>query len=99
MLEVRLHSSKLLDDLLKMLHCLPSLQKLFRYQAYDGEEMHFQEGGFRKLKVAGLRNLAGLKVVKIDKSALPCLNMQIFGNCPLQEVPSDIQHLTNLKTL
>ena len=54
--------------------------------------MHFEEGSFKKLKDLRLLKLEGLKVMKIDRGALPLLEKLELG-------PSDIQHLKNLKHL
>jgi disease resistance protein RPM1 len=46
------------------------------------------------------KKLDRLKMVKIDKGALPLLEQLEIGPCPkLKEVPFGIQHLENLKTL
>ncbi|GMN63455.1 hypothetical protein TIFTF001_032533 [Ficus carica] len=97
--DLNLRFSKLHDDPLRFLHGLPNLQRLFLFQAYDGEELHFKEGGFWKLKVLSLKKLAELKVLKIDRGALPCLEKLEIGASQLKEVPSGIRHLHNLKTL
>ncbi|GMN63456.1 hypothetical protein TIFTF001_032532 [Ficus carica] len=97
--ELSLTASKLHDEPLRLLHGLPNLQRLFLNGAYDGEELHFKEGGFQKLKVLSLKKLAELKVLKIDRGALPCLEKLEIGASQLKEVPSGIQHLHNLKTL
>ncbi|XP_059440116.1 disease resistance protein RPM1-like [Corylus avellana] len=95
-----LYFSGLEEDPLKHLLPLPNLTNLFLNQGYDGEELHFEEGGFRKLKKLTLKKLDRLKMMKIDKGALPLLEQLEIGQCPkLKEVPSGIQHLENLKTL
>ena len=92
--------SKLTIEPLNCLKSLPNLVCLTLYQAYDGEELHFEEGGFPKLKELRLRKLEGLKVVKIDNGALKLLDKHVIGPSQLlKEVPSDIQHLKNLKHL
>ena len=47
LMELRLIFSKLYDDPLRFLHGLPNLQRLFFLRAYEGEELHFEEGGFQ----------------------------------------------------
>ncbi|PON78352.1 NB-ARC domain, LRR domain containing protein [Parasponia andersonii] len=95
-----LRFSRLTDEPLKCLKGLPNLAFILLYQAYDGAELHFEEGGFKKLKELKLGKLEGLKVVKIDRGALPFLEEFDFDACPLmQEMPSDIEHLKNLKSL
>ncbi|PON78379.1 NB-ARC domain, LRR domain containing protein [Parasponia andersonii] len=92
--------SRLTNDPLKILKELPNLAFLGMYQTYDGEELHFEEDGFRKLKHLILRKLEGLRVVKIDRRALPRLEKLRFGPFPqMKKMPSDILHLTNLISL
>ncbi|PON65811.1 NB-ARC domain, LRR domain containing protein [Trema orientale] len=92
--------SRLTSEPLNCLKSLPKLECLNLYQAYDGEELHFEEGSFQKLKELRLRKLEGLKVVKIDDGALNLLDKLVIGPSQLmREVPSDIQHLKNLKHL
>ena len=92
--------SKLGDDPLKCLHGLPNLVFLSLYHAFHGEQLHFEEGSFQKLKVLVLRELHGLMTLKIDGGALPLLEeLQVGPSQHLDEVPSDIQHLQNLRVL
>ena len=92
--------SKLSNDPLGCLKDLVNLTYIYLYQAYDGEELHFVEGGFRRLKELRLRNMDGLKAVKIDGEAMPLLEDLEFGTFPLmKEMPTDVQRLTNLKSL
>ncbi|XP_060673312.1 disease resistance protein RPM1-like [Ziziphus jujuba] len=95
-----LNFSRLTDDPLKVLKHLRYLEFLDMYQAYEGEELHFQEGSFQKLKQLTLEKLDGLKALKIDERALPVLEDLFIGLNPLmKEVPSDIKHLGKLKFL
>ncbi|KAG6696246.1 hypothetical protein I3842_09G138500 [Carya illinoinensis] len=95
-----LNFSGLEEDPLKCIQALPRLVNLFLNQGYAGEQLHFEEVGFRKLKKLTLRKLDRLKMVKIDRGALPLLEQLEIGPCPqLKEVPPGIQHLENLKTL
>ncbi|KAM3694181.1 hypothetical protein ACJW31_07G040800 [Castanea mollissima] len=95
-----LYFSRLMEDPLKCIQTLPNLINLILNQGYDGEQLHFKEGGFQKLKKLTLRNLVKLKMVKIDRRALPHLEQLEIGPClQLKEVPSGIQHLKNLTTL
>ncbi|GMN32156.1 hypothetical protein TIFTF001_044656, partial [Ficus carica] len=48
---VSLRNTRLTDDPLKYLGGLPNLRSLMLYQAYEGEQLHFEEGGFQKLKL------------------------------------------------
>lgn len=90
--------SRLNEDPLKHLSGLPNLSSLWLCQAYDGEQLKFEEGGFQKLKLLELTDLYWLKVESIDKRALPLLQSLRIGLSPqLKEVPSSVEHLKNLK--
>ncbi|PQM42686.1 disease resistance protein RPM1-like [Prunus yedoensis var. nudiflora] len=86
-------------DPLKVLQGLPNLMQLGIYEAFSCEELHF-EGGFSKLKELNLRHLKGLKLMTIHNGALPLLETLEIGPSPqLQQVPSGIHHIGNLKSL
>ncbi|KAE7996418.1 hypothetical protein FH972_001145 [Carpinus fangiana] len=69
-------------------------------QRYDGERLHFEEGGFQKLKKLTLKKLNRLKMIEIDTGSLPVLEQLEIGPCPqMKEVPSGIQHLKSLKVI
>jgi disease resistance protein RPM1 len=92
--------SSLEEDPLPCVQALPNLITLSLNHAYDGEQLHFEEGGFRKLKRLTLRELKKLKMVEIDRGSLPGLEQLEIGPCPqMKEVPSGIQHLESLKIL
>jgi disease resistance protein RPM1 len=77
---------------------LPNLINFTLRQGYDGEWLHFEEGGFQKPKKLTLKKLDRLKMVEIDKGSLPILEQLEIGPCPqIKEVPSGIQHLKSLK--
>ncbi|KAL5547635.1 hypothetical protein UlMin_002866 [Ulmus minor] len=97
---LHLFFSRLTDEPLKHLKNLPNLVVLTLFGAYDGEELHCEEGGFRKLKKLSLRDLNGFNVVKMDVGTLPQLESLDLGPCPqLKELPYGIECLSNLKTL
>ncbi|GFY91965.1 hypothetical protein Acr_08g0003610 [Actinidia rufa] len=101
LVRVRFYWSRLTEDPLPFLQDLPNLLVFGLYGAYEGELLHFREGGFQKLKELELRYLSALNSVIIDNGALPLLQELDIGGTPqLKEVPSGIQHLrkfTNLK--
>ena len=101
LLRIKIFWSKLSDDPLKAFQNLPNLLELtISRQAYIGEQLHFQKGGFPKLKILRLRHLNGLYSLMIDEGASPLLEVLTIGPSPqLKEVPSGIQHLRNLKDL
>ncbi|XP_016650448.1 PREDICTED: disease resistance protein RPM1-like [Prunus mume] len=84
---------------LKVLQGLPNLVQLLIYDAFSCEELHFEEG-FPKLKELSLIKLNSLKFMRIHNGALPLLESLIIGPSPqLQQVPSGIRNLKNLKYL
>ncbi|CAK7323871.1 unnamed protein product [Dovyalis caffra] len=89
-----------MDDPIKVLQALPNLKYLVLIFGYNGEKVHFEEGGFQKLKELSLTGLNELKTMTIDKGAMPLLESLAIGPCPLlKEVPSRIQHLKHQKEL
>uniref|UniRef100_A0A2N9FHG7 Uncharacterized protein n=1 Tax=Fagus sylvatica TaxID=28930 RepID=A0A2N9FHG7_FAGSY len=101
LVRIRIFWSKLSDDPLKAFQNLPNLLDLsISNEAYIGEQLHFQKGGFPKLKCLSLKDLNGLYSLTIDEGASPLLESLVIGPSPqLKEVPSGIQHLRNLKDL
>ncbi|KAM6579901.1 hypothetical protein CsatA_003675 [Cannabis sativa] len=94
-----LYNSKLAVNPLKYLKDLPNLICCRLYDnSYEGEELHFEEGGFPKLNELCLRNLPELKLVKIDRGTLPLLTALIIHSCPqMDRLPYGIQYLPKLK--
>lgn len=79
---------------------LPKLESFWLYQAYEGAQLHFRRGGFEKLKLLVLREMAQLEVVEIEQAALPALEeLRIGPSRCLREALSGIQCLRNLKVL
>ncbi|KAM2030748.1 hypothetical protein ACFX1X_042294 [Malus domestica] len=66
---------------------------------YDGVQLHFEEGGFQKLRELKLGEMGGLNSLIIDNGVMPLLQEFHIGSCPLKEVPSGIHHLRNLRYL
>ncbi|GMN63232.1 hypothetical protein TIFTF001_032301 [Ficus carica] len=97
---ISIKCSKLGDDPLKVLGILPELVELrIRNEAFVGEQLRFEEGGFPKLKVLDLYDLKGMNSMRIEEGALPVLEKLHLKTPKLQEVPSGIQHLRNLEML
>ena len=88
-------------DPLDSLQNLPNLMRLIlRDNAFAGESLHFQEGGFPMLKELDLTRLKGLSSVSIDRDALLCLKHFRFYKLPKMKVlPQDLQNLENLQFL
>jgi disease resistance protein RPM1 len=92
--------SSLEEDPLPCFQALPNLINFSLNHVYVGEQLHFEEGGFQKLKKLTLRELKTLKMVEIDKGSLPSLEQLEIGPCPqMKELPAGIQHLKSLKIL
>ncbi|XP_062088453.1 disease resistance protein RPM1-like [Humulus lupulus] len=100
LVRLTLRFSKLTDDPLEDIQYLIALIKLELYEAYDGEQLRFKNGGFQNLKVLSIRGLPRLNSISIDEWALPCLEEFTIGESPrLKEIPLGIQHLRTLKNL
>lgn len=98
LVKVVLKWSKLSDDPIVSLQCLPRLVHLDLVQAYNAKELRFQHKGFQKLKFLGLNKLEKLEEIMVEKGAMPCLEKLIVQSChSLQKVPVGIQHLVELK--
>ncbi|KAM1069964.1 hypothetical protein ACFX13_001865 [Malus domestica] len=93
--------SRLRDSPLKALQNLPNLLELvLKINAYDGVQLHFEEGGFQKLRHLELRDMEGLNSLIIDNGVMPLLQEFHIGPSPqLKEVPSGIHHLRKLRYL
>ncbi|CAL5391848.1 unnamed protein product [Camellia sinensis] len=100
LLAIRLHWTGLTANAIKSLQVLPNLLKLDIYQGYDGQRLHFEVGGFQKLKVLYLQGLKRLNSMVIEDGALPLLEEIWIGPSPqLKEVPSGFHHLKRLAAL
>ncbi|XP_028061848.1 disease resistance protein RPM1-like [Camellia sinensis] len=93
--------SKLRDvDPLESLQDLPSLVELDLLQTYEGEELCFKAGGFQTLVRLYLTGFKGMRWVKVEAGSMPHLEELFIRQCELvEELPSGIEHLTNLKSL
>ena len=101
LVQLRVGGSRRTNDALKSLKNMPRLLFLIlRDNAYEGETLHFQCGGFQKLKQLNLGSLDQLKCILIDRGALCSVEEIVLeGLSQLKTVPSGIQHLEKLKNL
>ncbi|PNX92329.1 NBS-containing resistance-like protein, partial [Trifolium pratense] len=101
LVQIMLALSKLKDDPMQSLKNLPNLLKLSLWQnAYDGEILHFENGGFQKLKELILSHLNGVNSILIEKGALLSLEKLKMEKIPqLKEVPSGIKPMDKLKVI
>ncbi|KAM1820289.1 hypothetical protein FF2_001765 [Malus domestica] len=100
--KITIYWSRLRDSPLKALQNLPNLLMLtLGRNAYDGVQLHFEEGGFQKLRELNLTaKMVGLNSLIIDNGVMPFLQeFHIRPSPQLKEVPSGIHHLRNLTTL
>ncbi|PNY00065.1 NBS-containing resistance-like protein [Trifolium pratense] len=101
LVKLRLGLSNFEHDPLEALKNLPNLLGLNLWDdAFSGESLHFQVGGFPKLKELDLTRLNRLSSISIDEEALLGLEHFRFKNNPqLKVLPRDLQNLKNLQFL
>ncbi|KAK2993689.1 hypothetical protein RJ640_027041 [Escallonia rubra] len=100
LVKICLRHSQLGDGPLQSLEALPNLEIILLFRAYEGESLTFKAGGFQRLKVLGLLQLKRLRSVTVEDGAMPHLEKLRFEGCKLvDELPSGLQHLTNLQFL
>ncbi|KAK2439922.1 disease resistance protein RPM1 [Trifolium repens] len=101
LVNIRLGFSMLKDDPLQSLKNLPNLLRLSLWNnAYDGEILHFHNGGFKKLKQLILSHLNRVNFILIENGALLSLEHFKMERIPqLKEVPSSIKLLDKLKVI
>ncbi|CDP22026.1 unnamed protein product, partial [Coffea canephora] len=88
------------EDPLEPLHHLPNLVTIQFCGSYQGEGLCFKTGGFLKLKDLYLKKLEKLKWLKVEEGALASLHELCLDRLPLlEELPLDIQHLSQLRKL
>ncbi|CAJ2638719.1 unnamed protein product [Trifolium pratense] len=101
LVKLRLGLSNFEHDPLDSLKKLPYLLRLNLWDdAFAGDSLHFQVGGFPMLKEIDLTRLNKLSSISIDKGALPGLEHFRFKNNPqLKVLPQDLQNLKDLQFL
>ncbi|BAT88555.1 hypothetical protein VIGAN_05208600 [Vigna angularis var. angularis] len=100
LVKLSLASSRLTKNPLIPLGQMPNLLTLFfGSSSYEGETLHFKNGGFLKLKELQFDSLLYLRFISIDSGALQALEkLKILNIFPLKAVPG-IQHLKKLQFL
>jgi len=96
-----LANSYLTDDPIKHLENMPNLLSLaIMNNAYEGESLHFHDGGCQNLKELYIGDMPNMSSIVIDKGALHSLKkLELFTLPNLKTVPSGIQHLEKLEVL
>ncbi|KAJ0100766.1 hypothetical protein Patl1_03820 [Pistacia atlantica] len=99
-IRISLNLLGLSDYPIRVLQALPNLLELRLSNTCHDKQLHFKEDWFPKLKILKLFSLEGVERMMIDKGAMPNLEELLIGQCPrLKEIPTEIEHLRNLKTL
>ncbi|CAL5418993.1 unnamed protein product [Camellia sinensis] len=95
-----LQHSNLNDDPLKSLHGLPNFVVLELREAFVGEELCCNIGGYPRLKKLSLQQLSQLKRLRVEQGAMPGVRGLDIAACEkLEMVPLGIEHLRNLQRL
>ncbi|XP_073142667.1 disease resistance protein RPM1-like isoform X2 [Henckelia pumila] len=96
---VQLWWSRLIEDPLQHLEDLPNLVCLqMGMFAYEGEELIFKGGKFKKLERLSLLKLRGLTSVRVEKDCMSHLKRFDLEECEeMEELPEGIEHLSNLE--
>jgi len=67
---------------------------------YKGLHLHFQDGGFQKLKELRVDHSSRLREIIVDKGSMPSLKtLSLFRLFNLMNIPTGIQHLEKLEEL
>ncbi|RDX61736.1 Disease resistance protein RPM1, partial [Mucuna pruriens] len=100
LVKLSLVTSGLTDDPLQSLQTLPHLLFLaISFDAYHGESLYFQDGGFQQLKELHIEDLRYLNSITIEKGSLHSLKKLKIYRIPLRAVPPGIKHLEKLEVL
>ncbi|KAI5409154.1 hypothetical protein KIW84_054819 [Lathyrus oleraceus] len=98
---LRLKRSYLSEDPMQSLKSLQHLLILsLTHKAFEGLSLHFEDGGFEKLKELYVEGLSELRVIIIERGALPSLKkLQLLSLFNLKNLPKGILHLEKLEVL
>ncbi|ONK71529.1 uncharacterized protein A4U43_C04F9580 [Asparagus officinalis] len=92
--------SGLHEDPLASLASLPYLAVLGLYKAYDGQNLCFKAGGFKKLNMLMLGGSTNLDSVIIEEGAMPGLRELCLLRCSgMRLLPTGIEHLKALQEM
>ncbi|XP_054817809.1 disease resistance protein RPM1-like [Prosopis cineraria] len=79
---------------------LTELVDLSLLRKYEGKELHFRAEWFKKLKVLTLQAMNKLKMIGIEKGAMPLLEDLHLGFFPkMIRMPDDVKKLNALKSI
>lgn len=97
---IRLKWSGLTSNPLVALQDLPNLMELQMDDAFTGEELVFEAGGFKKLKMLQIEQFDHLHTVVVEEGSMSVLQKLTLRNCgQLKMLPLGINNLTRLKEL
>lgn len=97
LMQLRLCSSELKGDSIRLLSSLPRLLHLTLVNAYNEKSLIFAEGCFPVLKNLSLHGFPNLSHLEFQQGSLVHLNTLTLGRCDeLTEVPQGIENLIQL---
>ncbi|XP_058788082.1 disease resistance protein RPM1-like [Vicia villosa] len=98
---LRLMYSFLTNDPMQSLKSLQHLLILsIKEFAYEGSCLHFEDGGFQKLRELYVETSNKLRDIIIDQGALPSLKkLRLYGLFSMKNIPTGIQNLEKLEDL
>jgi disease resistance protein RPM1 len=97
LMQLRLCSSEIKGDSVRLLSSLPRLLHLSLVNAYNEKSLTFPEGSFPVLKKLSLHELPNLSQLEFQEGSLVHLNVLSLGRCDeLTEVPQGIENLIRL---
>ncbi|KAE9450214.1 hypothetical protein C3L33_17873, partial [Rhododendron williamsianum] len=97
---IRLKWSRLQNSPLHALQELPNLLELEMVDAFTGDELVFEAGGFKKLKILHIKQFEQLNTVVVEQGAMPMLQKLSLWKCmKLEMLPLGIDKLTQIEEL
>ncbi|KAH7842444.1 hypothetical protein Vadar_005365 [Vaccinium darrowii] len=97
---IHLKWSRLQNSPLHALQELPNLLELEMVDAFTGDELVFEAGGFKKLKILHIKQFEQLNRVEVEQGAMPMLQKLSLWKCmKLEMLPLGIDNLTQIEEL